>query len=384
MTAAARSGTPRVLIAYKSLPRYRVPFFERLHDRLDELGIDLRLVVGQPARREAARGDQGELEWALRTRNRIVSAAGREVIVQPVVSQARGADLVIVEQANRLVVNYVLLALQPFGLTRVCFWGHGANLQARRPRSAAERVKRAVSRRPHWWFAYTNGSRDRVAALGFPAERITVVQNAQDTESLAAAVRSRRETALGDGPGPRGGPVGLFLGSLERERRVDFLVRAAGLAARRVPGFRLVIAGDGEDRGAAVRAARRHDWIQYVGRVDGVEARAELLAAADVLLAPGPVGLVVVDSFAAEVPLVATASAHHGPEIEYLQPGVNGLVVAQADDADAYGAAIASVLLDPEEARRLRRGCAEAAARYTLAAMIDRFATGVLQALEAR
>jgi glycosyltransferase involved in cell wall biosynthesis len=372
------SRRPRVLVVWRSLPHYRVPFFSLLRERLDEQGIDLRLVVGQPSRREAVRRDQGALEWAVTKRNRVVALAGREAIVQPVLREAQAADLVIVEQANRLLANYALLALQRFG-ARVGFWGHGANLQARRPRSPAERLKRVVSRRPHWWFAYTDGCRDRVAGLGFPHERITVVQNAQDTELLAAAVRATtpdRVRAFRERHSLGTGPLGVFLGSLYPDKRLDLLLAAGEDVAARIPGFRLAIAGDGEERDLALAAARSRPWVRYLGRL---EARAELLAAADALLLPGAVGLVVLDAFAAGVPLVTAASPYHGPEIEYLEHGVNGVVA----DGGTYADAVVRLLTDASWAARLREGCASAAGRYTVAAMVDRFAIGVRQALAA-
>src|SRR5689334_9127865 len=115
---------PRVLVVQRQLPAYRLPFFSLLRERLAALGIDLSLVVG-PAK--SVRRDQGDLDWAVRSGNRVASVKGREVVWQPVLRAAHAADLVIVEQANRLLANYVLLALG----ARVAFWGHGANLQAR-------------------------------------------------------------------------------------------------------------------------------------------------------------------------------------------------------------------------------------------------------------
>src|SRR6266536_4368128 len=79
-----------------------------------------------------------------------------------------------------------------------------ANLQ--RARRGAEAVKRVASRLPHWWFAYTEGSRARVEALGFSPERITVVQNAVDTAGLR---RLRSEPADGEVR-----PVAAMLGGL--------------------------------------------------------------------------------------------------------------------------------------------------------------------------
>lgn len=377
----------RVLIAAKSLPRYRVPFFERLRSRLAEDGIEFVLVFGDGTPGEASRRDGSQVPWGRRRRNRVLVIGDRELVWQPCLADVRGADLVVVEQASRLLLNYVLLAQQAAGLGRVAFWGHGANLHRQRASAAGEWVKRRISRLPHWWFAYSEGSKERVELLGYPAERITVVQNAHDTEQLAAAVaavtdvemrRYRAAQQLGDGP------IGVFLGSLAREKRLDFLLDASARMAAVRPDFRLVVAGDGEARDRVLTATRELPWVRYLGRVDDLASRALLLSVADALLVPGPVGLVAVDSFAAEAPLVTTAVDGHGPEIEYVLDGTNGVIAPSPEDADAYAERALEVMVGERLRDRLVRGCREAARTYTLGAMVERFATGVHAALEAR
>ncbi len=377
---------PRVLIAYKSLPRYRVPFFEALRDRLAEDRVDLSLVYGQGTPREAARNDGARLEWAISRHNKVLLVGGREVIWQPCLAEARSADLVIVEQASRLLLNYALLGLQAAGHVNVAFWGHGANLQARTANTPSERLKRRVSRLPHWWFAYTEGSKNRVTALGYPPERVTVVQNAQDTEQLADAVaavslrerdRFRAEHDLGEGP------VGLFLGSLSRDKRLDFLLDAAARIAADRPDFRLLVAGEGEERARVLAAAEAHHWIRYLGRVNGLQERALVLAASDALLMPGLVGLVALDSFAAGVPLLTTAVDFHSPEIEYMQHDVNGVIAPDPGDPAAYAGFAIELMTSEEKRPRLLEGCLEARRTFTLASMVDRFEDGVQAALAA-
>jgi hypothetical protein len=68
-----------------------------------------------------------------------------------------------------------------------------------------------------------------------------------------------------------------------------------------------------------------------------------------------------------------------GPEIEYLEPEINGMMTAQ--DADAYAAAVCRVLDDPAELARMRGAARATAARLTLAHMVEAFATGIGQCL---
>lgn len=375
----------QVAIAYKTLPHYRVSFFESLRDRLDQDEVDLRVVYGNPTSRDASRRDTATLPWAEFVPNRILSLGGQELIWQPCFGRLKTADLVIVEQASRLLLNYGLLARQSLGGGRVAFWGHGANLQRHRAHAVAEIVKRRISRWPHWWFAYTVGSGDRVAELGYPRSRITVVQNAIDTRALRAAraaagsegVRhARLRLQLGEGP------VAAFVGGLYEDKRLAFLIEAADEIVRRRQDFRLLIIGDGPLRQVVQAAAETRPYLKYLGPLFGQD-KVNALATASALLLPGLVGLAILDAFALELPLVTTAVDFHSPEIEYLRNGENGVILDDPADVPGYAAGVLRVIGDGAFAGTLKEGCRRAADTYTNEQMVERFAQGVHAALRA-
>ncbi|MGD0167869.1 MAG: glycosyltransferase family 4 protein [Gaiellaceae bacterium] len=371
---------------YKTMPQYRVEFFERLRNTLGNAGITLHVAYGRGNREDISLGVSAHYANGIEIHNRRISVGNREVLWQPCLRLAAKADLVIVEQASRLAVNNVLLLMQLMRLTRVGFWGHGVNLKKHTASRSGEFVKRIVSRYPHWWFAYTEGTKEHVIALGYPSSRITVVQNATNTEVLIktiGAVGERGATEFRDAYDLGSGPIGIFLGSLYRGKRLPFLIDAGVHLARLRPDFKLVIAGDGPERHFVEDAARQFSWLRYVGRLERAQECAPALAAASFVLVPGSVGLVVLDSFAAAKPLVTTAINDHGPEIEYLRDGENGLIVADVDNAEAYARAIESLLDDGDRYDRLVSGCRRARTIYTLEAMVKRFTNGVIDALAA-
>lgn len=366
-------ATASVVVVQEILTEYRVPFFGALHDRLRAEGVELTLVHGFAKGGRARRRDQGALPWAVTTVNRHLPVVPgvKRAVWQPVPRRLlRSADLVVVEQASRHLLNYRLLARYlTSGRPRLVFWGHGRNLQASGSLAgrASERLKRLVSARPYWWLAYTAGSADRVAAIGFPRERITVVQNAVAVTAPAMTVERVPDRCV-------------YVGSLYPDKRIDFLLEAARRTAERRPGFRLVVIGDGEDRALVERAATSVSWLDYRGSMFGGETAAEL-ERAQLLLMPGLVGLAVVDSFAHECPMVTVDLPTHSPEIEYLENDVNGVCLPRATTPEEYGDAVADLLGDTERMARLRDGCRAAAGRYTLSAMVDNVAVGLLKAL---
>lgn len=374
--------TARVVVVQLSLRRYRAAFFEELRDRLRDAGVQLELVHSTEAEQDDPRGDAIDIPWAVRVPADRTPVGRRSLVWQRCLGRAAGADLVVVEQASQMLVNYALLGRQARGGAPLALWGHGQSHDPD-PSPAGEAVKRWVSRRVHWWYAYTDGTAGVVADLGFPRERITVVRNAGDTRGLAgavAAVDGAELAALRARLGLGAARVGLYLGALHPSKRLGFLLQAADRIRARVPGFELLVVGDGMERDRLAAAAAGRPWVHLLGHRAGPELAA-LLRLAEVLVVPGWVGLVAVDSFAAGVPLVASASGPHPPEVEYLEDGVNGRLVHDGGDPGRYADAVADLLADEPRRAALAAGAARAAASYSAQDMADRFAEGTLAAL---
>lgn len=379
--------TARVVIIRREIPDYRRPFYEALWQRLRGHGVELVVASGGSASSAVAGAATPPLAWSTRLRmRRLPLGRGRRLLWQSgALALARAADLVIVEQATSLLENYPIMVAAQLGGPRVAFWGHGRNFQAGTASGAGETVKRAMSQRVHWWFAYNDLSSRVVSRLGFPQERITSVHNAIDTSALVAAREALDPSAVErarDELGLAGRHVGIYCGRLYAEKRVPVLLEAAHHIRREIPDFELIVIGDGPDAATVDEAARATPWIHAVGAKRGLD-RVPLFALADVFLLPGLVGLAVLDSFALEVPLVTSATGEHSPEIDYLEHGVNGIIVDDGGDPRRYAVAVVDLLGDTDRLAALRDGGRVATRRYTIEHMADRFADGVLAALAA-
>lgn len=381
--AAAR---PVVALVYRYVPQYRRPFYEALRRELDDRDIEFRLIYGEPGLADASKRDAVEIPWGVRVQNRVWRVGGREVYWQPCLDELRGAQLVIVEQASKLLLNYLLLARQFLDGPSVAFWGQGHNVFVHRASKAGENIKRRLSRHVDWWFAYNASSVRVVRELGYPPERITCVNNAVDTSGLREAVAAARANGLDEvrrSLGVTSSHVALFAGSLYSDKRLDFLLTAADLARTRLPDLELIVLGAG-DRESMVRAATLdRAWLHVTGARFG-GGKAEAFAVASVLLLPASVGLAILDGFAAELPLITTRAPFQGHELSYLEPGVNGIIVNEWRYPGEYADALVRVFTDEALLDRLKAGCRASSERYTLDAMAKRFADGVEAALAAR
>lgn len=367
----------RVVVAQRRLPHYRERFFEDLRVALLKRGVELDLLVGQSTEDEVRKNDSGALSWA-----KIIPtsyAFGGRICWLPVRSNVGKADLVIVTQENKLIENLLHLALPR--RHQLAFWGHGANLQSRRPGGFREGFKRWTARRVDWWFAYTDLSAQLIGQSGFPREKITVLNNSIDTIQLRQGIddvsNEERRKFLSE-VGLLGRNVGVYVGSLYREKHIDFLLQSVLRVRDRVKDFELIVAGAGVEVDVVVDFCSHHSWAKYVGPVRGRD-KSILLSCAAVLLNPGAVGLGILDSFAAKAPLLTTDCGAHGPEIAYLNNYSNGII--SNFEIESFARDCIHVLEDEGLKRRLRDGCAASAEFYTLDRMVDQFADGIEQCL---
>ncbi len=366
-----------VVIAQRQIPHYRVPFLTKLRVLLANDGIELRLLTGDYYEEHLI---PGELQGTLVLPTRHFGS----FLWNGFARHCRDADLVIIPQQIKQLDLFELW-LRRIWRRRplLALWGHGKNFQSGSQGGAKESIKRYISRRVDWWFAYNDLSARIVSDLGFPRNRITSVGNAIDSKKLGSMrekldpdsiARVRGELNL------KSENVGIYSGGLYAEKRIGFLLAAADRIRAGIPDFELIVIGDGSERGLVEAAARDRSWIHLIGRRSGDEVMPHW-ALSKVLLMPGLVGLVIVDSFALGVPIVTTDYPYHSPEIDYLKNGINGLCVECGDSPDIYADIVIDLLRKPDQLMRLRQAALASAGEHTIEAMAANFAEGIKAAL---
>lgn len=374
----SKLGKTRVAIVQYRLLHYRTAFFEQLRSACAAADIDLTLIHGQPTPMELVRNDTCSLPWATHIHNFNLRVGGRDLLWQPIWNLARHADLVILMQESRLLSNYPWLFGFGSRRTHVAYWGHGRNFQSSAPNGLRERWKRRLLKSVDWWFAYTELTADIVREAGFPPNRITVLNNAIDDrrfEAELASIADSEVAALRASIGAsEGAIVGLYCGSLYRDKRLDLLIDSCKRVVSRHPDFRLVIVGDGPSR-HDLRYVMNEPWFHWAGAQRGA-GKAAWFRASQLFLNPGAVGLQILDSFVAGTPLLTTLDARHGPEIVYLRDGENG--IATEGSPDAYAAAIERVIEQDELRISLARQARRSAQDYSMDSMVESFVAGMV------
>ncbi|MGW1411653.1 glycosyltransferase [Streptomyces sp. NPDC002403] len=159
----------------------------------------------------------------------------------------------------------------------------------------------------------------------------------------------RRSTALRAGHLHGQDVLILLCSRLSVEKRPGRALETVAELRRQGVRAALLVAGDGPLRaGLETRARAQRLPVEFLGHVRDRETLADLQAAADICLAPGPAetfGLSALEALACGTPVVASAGSAL-PEV------IGGAGAAAQDTGEAFAAAVRDLLGRPSDGRR--------------------------------
>jgi glycosyltransferase involved in cell wall biosynthesis len=203
-------------------------------------------------------------------------------------------------------------------------------------------------RLPDRSFTFSRLAEARARELGHRAPITQLTGEYAGDEAERRALLSSSESR-GESP-----PTAVAAGRQIPEKRVPAIPPAIAEAARRVPGLRCVILGDGpeaEATGRAVRELGLEGTVELRGKVSHEEVMRELASAA-CLVHPSQregYGMVVVEAASVGTPAVVVDGLDNAAT-ELIEEGTNGFVVP-ADEPAVLGRAIANAVEGGAELR---------------------------------
>jgi hypothetical protein len=351
-----------VAIVQPYVPEYRVPFFEELNAGLAKHSVNLQVIAGIPEKAQALRGDSKTPNWLIASKNRNFAILGKTFVFGSNRALYKDADLVVFPLMGTLLEG----SLAALTRKRVAYWGHVGNY-TKESNFLDLLIERWMMRRAAHVFAYTSSGRAAALRAGVKTTKVTAVMNTIDTRPLVEALDEVPERDLAT-------PNALefvFIGGLDKPKRIKFLVESLDLLASRGVDFHVTVIGRGEE--AKLFESLVHGRLAtLVGYDQGLE-KARALKGADAILSPGRIGLLAIDALVSGVPVLTTNWLFHAPEREYLVEGESQFT--SEDSTVAFADLIES------QSYKLRRSNAPWV-YPKLDDMVSNFSRGILEALE--
>lgn len=347
------SQPKRVLICHQStIPHYRVRFYELLEQMRPQ---DWEFRVAFDTRESLNPSIYIEpVDWRgfrfpiLDVRTRTFRIGGRKLLWQSFFRAAGTFDLLVTD-THLANLTYPAIWLHRLHGVRIALWGHthDMNIVARGVKRVTETLKRAWVRRANGFFAYTPSGRDELLRLGFPVDRIFVLNNTVDTvaEREAFKLSSPRREEFREQLGVGGKRVLLYVGRMLPGKRIDFLLQAFREAFRGDPSLHLFTVGGGPEEALVSKAQDElgAGAITCFGPIAEREMLAPIFVASDVFVLPGYVGLSPLQAACYDLPTVAFDLDTHSPEFSYLSPE-NSVILPRDTNSSEFAREIPKVL----------------------------------------
>jgi glycosyltransferase involved in cell wall biosynthesis len=186
---------------------------------------------------------------------------------------------------------------------------------------------------------------------GIPARRIDVIYNGVRLDDFAAGTELRGEVRRELGIDPAA-PLAIQVARLDYLKDHCTAIRAAARVRKQLPGFRLLLVGEGPERPkieAEIQALGLAEAVLMVGLRTDVR---RLLAAADLFLLTSiseGIPVTLIEAMGARLPVVSTAV---GGIKEVVIAEETGLLTKVGDDG-ALAAAMIRLITDPSLASKL-------------------------------
>jgi glycosyltransferase involved in cell wall biosynthesis len=355
----------------RMVPDYRVALLERLSDRL---GGGLIVAAGRPPNGSALSASLTKPKYEhVELPNYWMG--GDAIHFQPFHTAFRRYGrprAVLLEESPRSVSLPLLLAYLRAQAIPTVLWGHfSSNTRVFSPSNWGDRYRIWLARQADACLCYA----DNVAELLRPfvsPQRLFVARNTLDTSVLFAL----HEELAREGKEPARARLGLrsdeavilFVGRLTADKGLDALLDVFKriTASRRAT---LLIIGDGPER---VRLTKRVETekitnVRFLGPLNDWRESAPFVYCSDVMVMPRYLGLAINHAFCFGVPVVSQLGPpgvrFHGPEVDYVRTGENGILAAH-DDPDSLHRAVEEVLQNQADfsksALRYARTCLRA------------------------
>lgn len=290
----------KVVLVQSALPEYRSAFLTELVRRTPG-SVDI--MVGSALFERSVR-TTASMPVATTSVHNIFLGGRRLMWQRGVFVPGLRADVSILELNPRILSVWATIVGRRLLRRPTILWGHAWPRRGRAART--DRLRSLLRRQADVLVVYTESqAKDLRAEL--PRKPILAAPNALYRGEDMKPVPVRQPLSF------------LFSGRLVPEKKPALLVEAFARALGKLGDTRLIVIGNGPERGKLLRAAQRlgvADRLDTPGSVTDPSRLRDYYAQAIASVSPGYVGLSIIQSLGFGVPMIVASEEPHSPEIE--------------------------------------------------------------------
>ncbi|MFA7059644.1 MAG: glycosyltransferase family 4 protein [Pedobacter sp.] len=179
---------------------------------------------------------------------------------------------------------------------------------------------------------YSDAAKETWSQAGLSSNKMFVAYNALDTDESAQVRSQISDMNIAEfisQHGLKNKKIIVFSGRLQERKRPDLVIEAMAQIIKHVPEAHAIIIGDGimkETIQKRISELSLEHHVSLVGAIFDETAIAYFLMAAKLAVMPAAAGLFIQQAFDYGLPIVVGNDMRsHGPEIELVSEGENGL-----------------------------------------------------------
>ena len=268
-------------------------------------------------------------------------------------------DTIIMHSVPHWPCTWIGALLARVAGKQVYFWGHGFLYRPKGLKGLARRLFYSLA---HEHLVYSERAKAIAIECGWSPDKVHAIYNSLDTEAQRAIrdshdalqwSRTRLSIFKDDLT-----PVVICTTRLISIRRLDLLLDALAILAKRGRRANLILVGDGPERNyLALKASLLGLMVHFEGACYDEHRIGELINSANVSVAPGKVGLTAMHSMAFGVPVVTHGNLDNQmPESEAIIQDQTGSWFKEGDVED-LAIAIEPWILGTQRPSHVRANC---------------------------
>lgn len=381
----------RVGLVQQVCTAYRARFFERLSKRFSEKGYELTVFFGKPQRGLTYSGiipdpKSSEFRFKYKVLPKVAYEGKlptspfhlkRALVFFPTLVFEIGNgryDVTISDTTGEPLNTFPLFFINKLLLGKKFVVWCGNNIKDNAPKPSDSLIKKVVYvfagfiyRHCDASITYGPASKSFDIYMGTPANKIFIALNTVDTLYFEEVIKARRNEMgkLREKLGISDKACALYVGVLEKRKKLENLILAFKEVKQRVKNAALLLVGDGPHKESLQNLVTKEKIqdVFFLGKID-YEDIPLYYALSEVFVLPAQGGIAVAEAMACGKPVIITSECNALRSIPNLmEDGENGFILKE-DDISSLSQHIIRVLSDPSLARKMGAKSKERAERY--------------------